>query len=220
MIGYAFTSPALIAQAMKHSSYVNEAAEDAALANERLEFFGDAVVGMVITERLYHAFPGFSEGKLSIIKSRLVSGSRLALGARTLGLGEFILLGKGEERLGGRDKDSILSSVFEALVAAIYLDGGLDQARRFIEKVFEGEFKAAGAGEQLDYKSRLQKFAQKKYGMIPSYAVTAETGPDHRKVFRVEVRVGEFLAASASGKSKKEAEQEAARQLLGMAEKL
>jgi len=197
-IGHLFAVPGLLAQALTHSSYVNEASEKTALSNERLEFFGDAILGLVITEELFHAFSGAPEGKLSIMKSRLVSGSRLAACARALGLGEFILLGKGEERLGGRDKESILSSALEAVVAAVYIDGGIEAARTFIQELFRGELKEPGlAAEQLDDKSRLQKLAQKKYGLMPVYSVTAATGPDHRKEFRVEVRIGDILAASA-----------------------
>lgn len=220
-IGHVFASPELLAHALTHSSYVNESAEKTSFSNERLEFFGDAVLGLVVTEELFHAFPDSPEGKLSIIKSRLVSGSRLAAYARSLGLGACLLLGKGEERLGGREKESILSSAFEAVVAAVYIDGGIEAARSFIKQVFGRDLKESGAGaEQLDYKSRLQKLTQKKYGMMPTYVVTATAGPDHRKQFRVEARIGDMLASSATGKSKKEAEQGAARCLLDMVEKI
>ena len=214
-VGYTFNDVALLADALTHRSYLNEQESAVSSSNQRMEFLGDAVLGLVMTEMLYRAFPSFAEGTLSIIRSRLVSGAHLASLAGSIRLGEAVLLGKGEERLGGRDKASILSSMFESFVAAVYLDGGIEPARRIIEGLYRDEMaRIARSDEFLDDKSRLQKVSQARFGLMPAYEVVAEAGPDHRKRFTVRVAVGDAAAAEGTGKSKKEAEQQAARQAL------
>jgi len=196
-----------------HSSRIPERAEqEPAESNEKLEFLGDAVLELVVSEELVREFPDWSEGQLSKSRARLVNATAISLSAQRLGLGKFLLLGRGEEKTGGRTKPALLADAYEALIAAIYLDGGLEAARGFVRRsLVEGAI--AVEAERLghtDHKSALQEFLQSR-GMTPgSYHVIAESGPDHQKTFRVEVRIAGQVTAMGCGRTKKEAEQSAA----------
>jgi ribonuclease-3 len=197
--------------ALIHSSLVNEKPGVAQDSNERLEFLGDAVLGLVIAQILFHDFPESSEGELTRLRSALVRRDTLAQIARIIGLGEYLSLGKGEEAGGGRDKPANLAGAFEALIAAIYLDQDLTVARNFILKLYGSEiYKQAHIGAGADYKSRLQEILQAERQITPNYHMVQSSGPDHAKQFIVEVRLGETVLGRGTGKSKKQAEMEAA----------
>jgi ribonuclease-3 len=223
-LGYRFSSPQLLVTALTHSSAIPElraAAE--ALAdptqvqdNERLEFLGDAVLDLLASEYLLESFPSWSEGQLSRSRAYLVNAQALEIAARKLGIGEFLRLGRGEEKTGGREKAAIIADALEAVVAAIYLDSGLEAARRILRRVlFESAMELGGVRiAETDRKSALQEFLQGKGRPPAEYRLAGETGPDHQKMFYVEVwSLGEFLA-SGQGNTKKEAEQKAARTAL------
>ncbi len=204
----------LYLRAMVHSSYANERGEEGLASNERLEFLGDAVLQLVVSEYLYTRYGNLPEGELTRIRAAVVSTPTLARKGAELGLGRLLLLGRGEEVTGGRERASLLENAFEALVGAVFLDGGLDEARRFVLRVLEREIALAARGEyRRDWKTELQELVQRE-GMTPEYRVVAESGPDHAKSFEVVVLVGEREAGRGKGKSKKEAEQEAARTAL------
>ncbi len=213
VLGHQFRDPRWLVQALIHSSRIPErTADDPAESNEKLEFLGDAVLELVVSEELVRAFPGWSEGQLSKSRARLVNATALSLAAQRLGLGHHLRLGRGEEKTGGRAKPALLADAYEAVIAAIYLDAGLDAARGFVLKTLvEGAL--AGEAERLgrtDYKSALQELLQSR-GVAPGrYYIIEETGPDHEKTFRVEVRVTGEITAIGTGKTKKEAEQSAA----------
>jgi len=181
--------------------------------NESLEFLGDAVLGFVIAETLFVRFPDRDEGKKSKMKAALVSTQTLAGQAERLGLGAHLLLGRGEEKTGGRQKRALLADGYEAIIAAVYLDGGMEAARGFIAREFEAliDRVAADANGGGDHKSALQEALQGRGDPLPEYVVTAEEGPAHRRRFRIEVRLRGETLAEADGRTKKEAEQEAAR---------
>src|SRR3984957_4694279 len=213
ILGHQFRDPQLLLQALMHSSRIPErAAEEPAESNEKLEFLGDAVLELVVSEELVHEFPDWSEGQLSKSRARLVNATAISLSAKRLGIGKYLLLGRGEEKTGGRNKPALLADAYEALIAAVYLDAGLEAARGFVRRsLAEGEMavKAQRLGH-TDHKSALQEFLQSR-GMAPgAYYVVAETGPDHQKTFRVEVRIAGQASAMGSGRTKKEAEQSAA----------
>ncbi len=210
-----FPDSALALSALTHKSYVNEHKEHATPHNERLEFLGDAVVDLAISHRLMERFPSASEGELSRLRALIVNEDGLAKVARTCGLGELLLLGKGEERTGGRTKSSVLADALEAVLGAIYLAGGLVAVLELVDRLFAESLAGVASGRNgLDYKTRLQEEAQTRVKAPPRYRVIAETGPDHEKVFEVEVFIAEELYARASGRSKKEAEQAAAQKAL------
>jgi ribonuclease III len=214
-IGITFRNPELLELAMVHSSYINEKPGLVRDSNERLEFLGDAVLGLVIAEKLYQDLPESAEGELTQLRSALVRRETLAGMARMINLGEYLTLGKGEQSGGGRDKPANLAGAFEALIAAVYLDQGISTARQFILKLFGNEiYKQADQGAGTDYKSRLQEVIQSKHQIAPSYQIIQATGPDHAKEFVVEVRLGEKVLGQGSGKSKKIAEMEAAHSVL------
>ena len=215
-LGHRFADPRLLDRALTHRSLANEDATGATGDNESLEFLGDAVHGFVIADLLFHDFPQFDEGQKSKIKSSLVSTTSLAQQARKLDLGEFLALGRGEEKTGGRRKHALLADGYEAVLAAIYLDGGLEAARAFVTREFADAFEDVRSPEfwGRDYKSALQELVQARDLPLPEYLVAAESGPDHRKTFLVEVRVQGELLGEARGASKKVAEQEAARQAI------
>lgn len=196
-----------------HSSRIPErAVEEPAESNEKLEFLGDAVLELIVSEELVREFPDWSEGQLSKSRARLVNATAISLSAQRLGLGKYLRLGRGEEKTGGRNKPALLADAYEALIAAVYLDGGLEAARGFVRRsLVEGAI--AVEAERLghtDHKSALQEFLQSR-GMTPgAYCVIAESGPDHQKTFRVEVRIAGQSAAVGCGRTKKEAEQSAA----------
>jgi ribonuclease-3 len=219
LIHYRFHKPELLLEALTHSSYARESAEPVK-DNEQLEFLGDAVLGFVVSFKLADAFPEQPEGKLSRARARLVAAEHLSKVAARLRLGDYIRLGRGEEKTGGRSKSRLVVNTLEALVAAIYLDGGLRAAQRFIAK-FILPPDLAGAKDDLftiDYKSALQERLQAARQGSASYRIVAESGPEHRKIFVVEARALN-CAARGTGESKKLAEQEAARLLLGLVER-
>lgn len=213
VIDYRFRDRGLLEHAMTHTSRANEDVSGGVADNESLEFLGDAVLGFVIADLLYREFPEFNEGQKSKIKATLVSTTTLARQAERLMLGEHLLLGRGEEKTGGRRKQALLADGYEALLAAIYLDGGVEQARAFIVREFTPlveEVREHGLVAH-DYKSALQEYLQSRDESLPEYRIAGTVGPDHRKLFQVEVVVRGEALASATGASKKEAEQEAAR---------
>ena len=214
-IGYTFAHRDLLTRALTHKSYSHEARHENAQDNETFEFLGDSVLGFIIGDILFRRFPHLDEGGLSKMKAYLVSASSLAEKARTYGMGEVIYLGVGEEKSGGRRKESLLANLFEAVIAAIYLDAGIEPARALIEKSFVKDIESIDAEDLLfkDYKTALQELAQGKGLQPPEYNVINEVGPDHDKRFVVEVRVGS-LAAQGEGSSKKEAQQQAAKHAL------
>ena len=209
-LGYCFRDRALLETCLTHASV----ARTRLASNERLEFLGDAVLGLVVCELLFRRFPEFPEGELTRVKSVLVSRSTCAEMSRRLGLDRVLLVGKG---LGSHDRipTSILGAVFESLVAGVYLDGGLDAARTFIERAVEEELERAASRDRgRNYKSVLQHLAQKRFGETPAYRLLDEQGPDHSKCFQIVAVIGDTLYPAAWGASKKEAEQAAARNAL------
>ena len=211
---YEFIDKSLLLEALRHSSYVNEISDPDLRDNERLEFLGDAVLNLTIGHILMHNYPDIKEGDLSRSRANLVNESQLAETARSFKLGDYILLGKGEMHTQGREKNSILADAFEALMAAIYLDGGYDAAYKIIENKFQPLMEQLDAADNnYDYKSRLQERAQVEHGVIPDYKIVREDGPDHDKTFWVALEaIG--IHTEGNGKSKKAAEQDAARKAL------
>ena len=209
-IGIRFKQAALREAALTHRSFAFE--QSVPTTNERLEFLGDAVLGLVVTDLVYRAFPERSEGELAKLRAAMVNMTTLAEVARELGLGETILLGKGEEQSGGRDKASILADALEAVLGAIYLDQGLKPAAALIERLFWPRIAAYVRGEgERDYKTILQELAAQDLGRMPEYRVV-ERGPDHEKEFTATVYVAGRELGRGTGRSKKEAEQRAARE--------
>jgi ribonuclease III len=209
-VGYVFHDQSSLLSALTHAS----SAEHRLASNERLEFLGDAILGMVVCEILYLKFPDYSEGDLTRVKSVVVSRQTCARISARLGLERFLILGKG---MAGSDRlpSSLLADVFESLIAAIYLDGGYEPAREFVERELAPEIEAAVRARGEDnYKSQLQQLAQRDYGSTPVYQLLDESGPDHSKCFQVAAQVGERQFAPAWGRNKKEAEQLAARHAL------
>jgi len=212
-IFHRFKDPELLERALTHKSFANENRVPA--HNERLEFLGDAVLGLVISEHLIKNCPDSSEGDLSRLRASIVSEPALAAVARRIGLGSFLLLGKGEELTGGRDKDSLLANCLEALIASIYLDAGNTAVEKFVIRFFEEIIKkTCTAGSTLDYKTELQELCQERLKQLPEYRIVSETGPDHQKQFEVELSVKGEVCGHGIGKSKKEAEQRAAKEAL------
>jgi len=212
-VGYNFRDLGLLEHALTHTSRANEDVSGGVIDNESLEFLGDAVLGFAIADLLFRRFPARDEGWKSKMKAALVSTASLARLAEGLDLGQHLLLGRGEEKTGGRRKQALLADGYEALIAAIYLDGGVEQVTAFIARQFETLINEARtpAVSFHDYKSALQERVQSGGEALPEYAVIGETGPDHHKLFQVQVRVGGKPIAEAVGRSKKEAEQEAAK---------
>jgi ribonuclease-3 len=206
-----FHDRGLLFQALVHRSAINERIDLQLSSNERLEFLGDAVLGAVVAERLYSAYPTVSEGVLTVTRAALVRASSLAAWARTLELGQFILLGRGEEVGGGRDRDTLLASTFEAVVGAIYLDRGLKRAASFLDR-FIAPYLRLPLEERplLDAKSRLQQRSQAERDAVPRYHVIDISGPQHGPTFTVEVSIGGRAVARGTGRSKQAAEQAAA----------
>jgi ribonuclease-3 len=212
-IGYRFKNRELLLKALTHRSFAFE--KDTKENYEVLEFLGDAVIGLIVSEELIKRFPDKSEGELSQIRAYLVSESSLSELAKTVNLGDYLLLGKGERLSGGRKKSSLLCDVFESLFGAIYLDGGFYEARRvFLERFLKKMWEILeNAVTYKDFKSYLQEITQREFKVIPSYSLIKSEGPEHDKTFTVECRVKE-LRTVASGKSKKSAEQQAAKEML------
>ncbi len=216
-IGYTFRERGLLVRALTHTSYAYEKSQPQGSDNEQLEFLGDAVLGFLISESLVQRYPSYREGRLSIIKNFLVSAAHLHEIAGKLGLGEFLLLGRGEEMSGGRIKRGLLADAIEALIAAVYLDGGAEEARGFVVRhiVTAGpELEDSTESAFTNYKGALQEVARNLGLPSPRYAVVSEQGPAHARKFTVEVRIGTELSAQAEGDSKKSAGQKAAQVIL------
>lgn len=211
ILGVSFNDSSLLEQALVHSSYLNENPGIAPASNERLEFLGDAVLGLVVAEKLYQDFPHSDEGEMTRLRAALVRGNTLARVARTIKLGDYLYLGKGEEASGGRRKPANLAGALEAMIAAIFLDQGSMVTRDFILRLFDEELqKIANRGARVDYKSQLQELIQSRGQQTPAYRLIETAGPDHDRRFTVEVRTGDTILGKGSGKSKKAAETEAA----------
>ncbi len=219
LLEYRFDDLSLLDAALHHSSYVNENRQTGMLDNERMEFLGDAVVQIGVSEILYDRFPDHDEGKLSKLRSFLVTEQSLALVARAGSLGDFVLLGRGEDLSGGREKDSILANSFEAVLGAVFLDRGYEGIRELLESIFSPLLETLDdENNGHDYKSRLQERSHELFRALPFYRVTDTSGPDHERTFEVEVTLNADISASGSGKSKKEAEQQAAKAALEVIE--
>lgn len=219
-LGYRFSDRRLLTRAVTHSSSANEAAQSAVVSaadNERLEFLGDAILGWLVSEWLFTRFRDYNEGQLSLLKNHLVSAAHLLAAAHRLDLGQFLQLGRGEETGGGRSKQRILVNAFEAVLAAVYLDGGVAPAReilaRYVLPPDEELAQLAGSGPPHDFRAELERLSRDRKLPRPLYFVTGENGPGHARTFTVEVRVGKEYAASAEGSSKKQACHNAARRV-------
>lgn len=212
-IGYRFRDRGLLEHAMTHTSRANEDVNGGVTDNESLEFLGDAVLGFLIADILFREFPDFDEGQKSKAKASLVSTSTLARQADAVSLGEYLLLGRGEEKTGGRHKQALLADGYEALIAAVYLDGGVEAARAFVAREFQPLVREVHDNGLLvqDHKSALQEHLQSHNMALPEYRLAGTLGPDHRKQFQIQVWVGDEALGEGVGPSKKEAEQEAAR---------
>ncbi len=211
-LGYRFADRSLLESALTHASRANEEPAHGRKDNEALEFLGDAVLGLVVTDLIHHRDPDGAEGPKSQHRARLVSAPSLAGRAEALGLPELLLLGRGEEKTGGRGKSALWANAYEALIAALYLDGGFEAAHRFVGDEFAADVEAAVAVE--DPKSALQELLQGQGRPLPDYVVAAEAGPSHQRRFRIECRLDDGLVTRGEGSSKKTAQQEAARRAL------
>lgn len=209
-IGYRFRNITLLQNALAHSSYANERWHDPLKSNERLEFLGDSVLGMLVAEYLYRTFPGRPEGELTRMRADMVCEKTLAKVANTLGLGEHLLLGKGEEQGGGRRRESILADAVESVIAACYLDGGMDAAEQFIQRFILVNVPVSKL-QNADYKTALQELVQQKKNQTLTYVLVGESGPDHDKQFHVQLMLNGNLVGNGTGTSKKRAEQAAAK---------
>lgn len=212
-LGYDFARHALLKHAVTHSSFVHEQKLDASESNERLEFLGDAVLELCISDFLYHRYPEMSEGDMTKKRAALVCEKTLASLARGLEIGDFILLGQGEAAEGGRDKDSILSDVLESILGAIFLDGGIEEARALVLRLYEPIADKPGK-QAKDYKSTLQEILQRKNHETATYTIVNEDGPPHKKIFTAQATHQGKILGTGTGGSKKLAEQEAAREAL------
>ncbi|HPT77818.1 MAG TPA: ribonuclease III [Candidatus Atribacteria bacterium] len=213
-LGYEFKDTTLLKTALTHSSYSNES-KTKADCNERLEFLGDSVLGLSVSEYVYKTFPHLPEGSLTKLRAGVVSETTLANAARDLGLGEFLLLGRGEQISGGRDRDSILADAMEAVIGAIYLDGGFERARDFVLKQLRPAIERHSTNNgQWDSKTQLQELLQSKSATDITYEIIDERGPDHNKQFTAQVSSNGKVIGVGTGKSKKEAEQNAAHEAL------
>ncbi len=208
-LGYEFQNPALLENALTHSSYANENRGRSLGSNERLEFLGDSVLGMVVADYLYRAHPDLPEGDLTRTRAALVCEGSLVEVAHALGLGNYLKLGRGEDAGGGRARPSIQADAVEAVLAAVYLDGGIGSARKIIRRFILDREQEKGASR--DYKTALQELVQRESGQVLQYRLTGSSGPDHAKVFSVEVDLNGRSVGRGEGHSKKEAEQNAAR---------
>ncbi|MFC2066537.1 ribonuclease III [Chloroflexota bacterium] len=212
ILGVSFDDLSLLEQALVHSSYVNENPDLVSASNERLEFLGDAILGLIIAEKLYQDFPEMDEGDMTKLRAALVRRETLARVAEVVGLGDYLYLGKGEEASGGRHRLVNLAGAFEAVIAAIFIDRSLAVTRDFVQRLFAEEIKKLiSLSTAVDYKSQLQEFVQSSRQLTPVYRLVEATGPDHDRRFTVEVIAGDTVLGRGSGKSKKLAEIEAAR---------
>jgi len=209
-LGHVFKDRSLLETALTHSSYANEKKGRTGACNERMEFLGDAVLGFLVAEYLYGAFPDLPEGKMTRLRAELVCEKSLDAVAKKLSLGKYLLLGHGEEQGGGRTRPSIIADATEAVLAALYLDGGMELAGKFVRDYIISACEAAGSACERDYKTELQEWAQRSSDNTLEYRLVSESGPDHAKNFCVEVLLNGRSLASGSGRSKKDAEQAAA----------
>ena len=209
-IGYRFHNISLLQNALTHSSYANERWHNSLLSNERLEFLGDSILGMLVAEYLYRNFPDRPEGELTRMRADMVCETTLAAVANTIHLGDHLLLGHGEEQGGGRTRDSILADAVESVIAASFLDGGMEAAERFIRRFILVQVPVTKL-HNADYKTQLQELVQQKRNQVLTYLLAGESGPDHDKQFDVQVALNGTVVGSGRGSSKKRAEQDAAR---------
>jgi ribonuclease-3 len=210
-LGHSFRQPRLLLDALTHTSYAAEHAASDVVSNERLEFLGDAVLGLIASALLYSRLPAAPEGRLTGLRAELVRASTLANLARHIQLGPHLRLGRGEETTGGRERELLLARAMEAVIGALYLDGGMRAARHFLEPLLQSELESIqGQREVKDAKSLLQEHAQAQLGITPTYRVVIEEGPAHARRFVVEALVGEHVAGRGEGSSKRQAEQAAA----------
>ena len=209
-IGYKFKDISLLQNALAHSSYANERWHNSLMSNERLEFLGDSILGMMVAEYLYRTFPDRPEGELTRMRADMVCEQTLAAVAGRIDLGRHLLLGNGEEQGGGRTRNSILADAVESVIAASFLDGGMEAARQFIQKFILVEVPVKKL-HNVDYKTGLQELVQQKKNQVLTYTLVGESGPDHDKRFDVEVKLNGKVVGLGSGSSKKRAEQDAAR---------
>lgn len=220
VIKYEFKDIGILINALTHSSYANEKKNMKISSNERLEFLGDSVLNFIVSSYIYSSYPNLPEGEMTKIRASVVCEHTLKELSNSIGLGDYLKLGKGEEQTGGRKRPSILADVFEAVVGGIYIDGQLESAKKFVMSKLEKQIKEAAEGSgMLDYKTTLQEELQKKGDVKIVYEVIDESGPDHDKKFKVKVKCNERALGIGIGKSKKEAEQVAARQALSLVEK-
>lgn len=216
-LGYHFHNPSLLENALTHSSYANEHHLGSLNSNERLEFLGDSILGMVVADNLYRTFPKLPEGDLTRLRANLVCEGSLVLVARQLELGSYLRLGKGEEASGGRTRPSIIADAVEAVLAAVYLDGGISQSRRIIQHYILDHMAEVQKASR-DHKTYLQELVQRKSGQVLSYHLISESGLDHAKTFHMEVCLNGKSIGKGSGHSKKEAEQMAAKAAIELLE--
>jgi ribonuclease III len=213
-LGYWFKDLSILKQALTHRSYVNEHPESAMRHNERLEFLGDAVLNLTLSDLLLRKYPNLPEGMLSKIRAGQVNEKKLAALSFQLELGTFLLIGKGEEQTGGREKASILANAFEAVLGALFLEGGFQAAMTFIDRIFQPHIDDDQYRSTRDYKTFLQEHCQGKLKTMPTYTVYREEGPDHQKEFFVEVKIQGQVVSKGKGKTKKEAQQKAAEEAM------
>lgn len=209
-IGYQFHNISLLQNALTHSSYANERWHNSLLSNERLEFLGDSILGMLVAEHLYRSFPDRPEGELTRMRADMVCEKTLAGIANSIGLGKHLLLGHGEEQGGGRTRNSILADAVESIIAACFLDGGMEAALKFIQRFVLVKVPVSRL-QNVDYKTQLQELVQQKRNQVLCYILSGQSGPDHDKRFDVEVSLNNAVVGRGSGSSKKRAEQDAAR---------
>jgi ribonuclease-3 len=210
-LDYSFKKKALLKEALTHKSFAHEHLKDHPPFNERMEFLGDAVLELIISEYLFSSYPEFTEADLSRIKAYVVQESTLAKTARGLNIGNYLRLGKGEEMTGGREKPSLLANAFEAILAAIYLDGGYRKARKFALKYLMKEIDELASNNFIfDFKTKLQEISQARFNVLPNYVIYKEEGPEHRKTFEVKVFIKDKFFGAGRGKTKKAAAQRAA----------
>jgi ribonuclease-3 len=210
-IDYCFVDVTLLIEALTHKSYSNEQPGGAIACNERLEFLGDAVLDLVVSRYMFRLFPDAQEGELTRIRAEVVNEKGLSIVARSLHLGGFLRLGRGEERSGGRDKDSLVANALEALLGAVFCDGGFESACVLTERLFTNSIaEAAQRKHGLDHKTHLQEISQARYGLVPEYVLVCEDGPEHRRHYTVAVRLADKPLGQGQGTTKKKAEQQAA----------
>ncbi len=213
-LGYVFNDKTLLFTAFVHRSFFNEHRDLVKQHNERFEFLGDSVLGLIVSDYLYHHLPNTPEGELSHLRAQVVEAGACANFLQKLDLGRFVLLGKGERMNEGRGRETIYADLFEAIIGAIYLDGGIESARHFFFGHFERDLQEALKTPLHNWKAELQDYSQKKYQRPPIYKVLRESGPDHSKIFEVAAYIGDQLVGEGTGSSKKEAEQAAAENAL------